>query len=1148
MERTKELGMDSLAITDHGVMYGAIQFYLAAKEAGIKPIIGCEVYIAPNSRFSRNAADKNHFHLILLAKNQTGYHNLIQLTTEAHLEGFYYRPRVDKELLEQYHHGLIALSACVAGEVPNLIREGRHEEAREAALWYKQTFGDFYLEIQRHPIPELESINQALISMGDELGIPLVATNDVHYINQEDASSHDLLLCIGTNSSIHDEKRMKMAGDFFYLNSPQEMAELYHDIPQAVENTERISQMCHLELEFGRLHLPEIELPEGKKADQFLADLCYQGLHQCYPHPTPEIEQRLSYELEVIKKTQFANYFLVVWDLISFARKQNILFGVRGSAAASIVLHCLGITAVDPIEHKLVFERFLNLERQEMPDIDLDFEDDRRDEVIAYVSHKYGHGHVAQIITFGTLGARAALRDVGRALGMPYSDVDRVARLVPFSLNMTLDRALAENSELRAIYHEDTIIRNLVDSAKKVEGIARHASTHAAGVVISQEPLTRYVPLQRVSKGNGEATVMTQFSMEDIAQIGLLKMDLLGLANLTILSKAREIIYQNHGIEIDLHHVPVDDAKTFALLSSGETAGVFQLEGAGMRRYIKELNPTSFSDIAAMVALYRPGPMEHIPTFIKAKHGIEPVRYPHPALTNILEETYGVIVYQDQVLFIVQALAGYSLGQADIFRKAMGKKIPQVMRKERRNFIAGAKKNGFSAEVAGEVFTLIEPFAGYAFNKAHSVSYALIAYQTAYLKANYPAEYITAFLITHAGQLEKMASAVVECRRLGISVLPPDINRSQASFSIEKGEDNTTAIRFGLAAVKNVGSGAIEPIIAERSRGGEFKSIEDLCRRVDLRGVNKRVMESLIKVGALDSLSSRGALLQSADRILSLAQREQRLRESGQSTMFDLWGEAMPVPLPSLDLEAADISIRERLAWEKELMGVYLSEHPFSPFANKIGSETTLCGQIDTELAGQTVIVAGMVASVRHLFTKDGHPFASAVLEDLNGRVEVMVWSKVYENTRDLWQEGNILLVEGKVRLRDERVQLNCDRVRRYQPEVAEAEAVVTSEPDEAPVGAEYIADTILAKRRRLVISISQTSDEARDIAYLDRLIDILRDFPGQDEVSLRVASEEKVINLRLSNIYTNYCPELHQRLVELVGEEGLRLESTDST
>jgi len=664
VKRAKELGMDSLAITDHGVMYGVIEFYLAAKEAGIKPIIGCEVYVTQNSRLSRDPNGKKPYHLVLLAKNQTGYHNLIQLTTKAHLEGFYYKPRMDKELLEQYHQGLIALSGCISGEVPRLTLEGRFEEAKQAALWYKQTFGDFYLEIMRHPMPELEQINQGLISISSELDIPLVATNDAHYVNQRDASTQDLLVCIGTNSSIYDDKRMKMAGDFFYLNSPQEMAELFKDIPQALENTERIAEMCNLELEFGRLHLPDVELPEGKTADQFLADLCYQGLRQYYPQSTPEIEKRLDYELEVIRQTQFANYFLVVWDIILFAKKHDILFGVRGSAAASIVLHCMGITAVDPIENKLVFERFLNLERKEMPDIDLDFEDTHRDEVIAYVSQKYGQDHVAQIITFGTLGARAALRDVGRALGMPYSDVDRVARLVPFAPGMTLERALDENGELHNIYYEDATIRNLVDSARRVEGTARHASTHAAGVVISKEPLTRHVPLQRVSKGNGEAMVMTQFTMEDIARIGLLKMDFRGLANLTILGKAKEIIFENRAIDIDLHNIPMDDTKTFDLLSSGETAGVFQLEGAGMRRYIKELKPTSFSDIAAMIALYRPGPMEHIPTFIKAKYGLEPIRYPHPALSSILEETYGVIVYQEQVLFIVQALAGYSLGHS----------------------------------------------------------------------------------------------------------------------------------------------------------------------------------------------------------------------------------------------------------------------------------------------------------------------------------------------------------------------------------------------------------------------------------------------------------------------------------------------------
>ncbi len=646
---------------------------------------------------------------------------------------------------------------------------------------------------------------------------------------------------------------------------------------------------------------------------------------------------------------------------------------------------------------------------------------------------------------------------------------------------------------------------------------------------------------------------MAQFTMEDIARIGLLKMDFLGLANLTILSKVQEIIYQNRGIEIDLSHIPMDDAKTFDLLSSGETAGVFQLEGAGMRRYIKELKPTTFSDIAAMVALYRPGPMEHIPTFIKAKHGEESIRYPHPALAGILEETYGVIVYQDQVLFIVQALAGYSLGQADVFRKAMSKKIPEVMQKEKLNFIAGAREKEFSAEVAAEVFALIEPFAGYAFNKAHSVSYALIAYQTAYLKANYPAEYITAFLITNADQPEKVASAVAECRRLGITVLPPDINHSQVTFSIEKNDDSTPAISFGLAAIKNVGLGAMETVIAERNKGGEFKSIEDLCRRSDLRGVNKRVMESLIKAGALDSLGNRGTLLHNINSILSLAQREQRLRETGQSTMFDLWGETMPPPMPSLDLETAGISMKEKLTWERELMGVYLSEHPFSSFDSRSAPENTiLCGQVDVEMVGKTVLVAGMVASVSHLFTKDRRPFVSAVLEDLNGRVEVMAWTQVYESTRELWQEGNILLVEGKVRLRDDRVQLNCNSVSQYQAEIA------IPAPDEVPPVAEVTPPETASpvtpppataspvtpppQAHRLVLSITQSDNKDDDIASLQKLIGLLKDFPGQDEVTLSVGSGDSVENLRLSN--ASYCPELHRRLVELVGENGLRVES----
>lgn len=1161
MARAKELGMHSLAITDHGVLHGAIQFYSAAREAGIKPIIGCEAYIAPGSRFSRTAGDKKSHHIVLLAKNHTGYHNLIQLITKANLEGFYYKPRMDKEILEQHHEGLVALTACLAGEVPRLILEGRYQEAKDAALWYKKTFGDFYLEIQRHPIPELEQVNKVLIPMSEELDIPLVVTNDVHYIKREDAKSQDLLMCIGMNTTILDDKRNKMADDGFYLKSPQEMAELFSDIPQALENTEKIADMCNLELDFGRLHLPEIGIPKDRSADQYLADLCQEGLPEFYPQPTQEITERLAYELGVIEKTEFAKYFLVVWDIISYARENGILFNVRGSAASSIVLHCLGITEIDPIENGLVFERFLNVERREMPDIDLDFEDYRRDEVIGYVSQKYGQDHVAQIITFGTLGARAAIRDVGRALGMSYGDVDRVARLVPFAPGMTLDRALEENRELRDIYHEDAIVKNLVDSARGVEGVSRHASTHAAGVVIASEPLTNHTPLQRLSRSSNHELVMTQFPMEDIARIGLLKMDFLGLANLTILGKAREIIRESRGIDIDLHNIPLNDAKTFELLSQGETAGVFQLEGSGMRRYIKELKPSVFSDIAAMVALYRPGPMEQIPRFIKAKYGLEPIHYPHPALSEILEETYGVIVYQEQVLFIVRTFAGYSLGQADIFRKAMGKKIAEVMKKEKRNFVNGAKKNGFSAEVADDVFKLIEPFAGYAFNKAHAVSYALIAYRTAYLKANYPVEYLTALMIACADHTEKITTAVADCRRLEIEVLSPDINRSQASFTVEKLEDGSDAIRFGLAAVKNVGAGAVEPIIAERGENGDYKSVEDLCRRADLSGVNKRVMESLIKAGALDSLGNRGTLLANIGLILSVSQREQKLKDTGQSTMFDLWGETVDVPMPSLDMESADVSKKEMLSWEKELLGVYLSEHPFSPFVSQAAAENTiLCGQIDSEMENQTVSVAGMVASVHNLTTRDGQPSASVMLEDLDGQLEVMVWSKVYAATRELLQEGNILLAEGKVRLRGDRVQVVCDRARQYNLGEVRSEEVDTLPPVKSPpVKKEtrkeakkvtqktppIAAETTRAPSgtNRLVISLKQTDDKNGDISNLHQVVALLRDFPGDDEVGLIVDNGKKVFRLKMNGTRVEYCPELHRRLAELVGEDRIRLE-----
>jgi len=1136
VSKAKELGFDSLAITDHGSMYGVIEFYNAAREAGLKPIIGCEFYVAPSSRRGRTAADKNPYHLVLIAKDSEGYQNLLQLCTKGYLEGFYYKPRVDRELLAEHCRGLVAMSACLQGEVPRLMLEGRKQEARESALWYKELFaGDFYLEIQRHPIPELEQVNQELIPLSAELDIPLVASNDVHYVDKQDASSQDLLLCIQTNTSVHEEKRLKMPGDFFYLKSLPEMEELFADIPQALENAGRIARACNLELEFDQVHLPEVELPEGKTADEYLAELCWQGLEKRYPDPAPEVKSRLEYELDVVRQTQFAHYFLVVWDIVDFARRQNILCGVRGSAAASVILYCLDVTDVDPLKYRLVFERFLNVERKEMPDIDLDFQDDRRDQVISYVAQKYGQDHVAQIITFGTLGARAALRDVGRALGMPYSQVDQVARLVPFGAGMTLQRAMEENPELSRAYQDDPLVRQLVDTAMKLEGVARHASTHAAGVVISREPLVRYVPLQQVSKADTRGLVMAQFPMEDIARVGLLKMDLLGLANLTILAKAREIIARNRGVEIDLSNIPMEDAKTFDLLSAGETAGVFQLEGGGMRRYLKELKPTSFSDLAAMVALYRPGPMEHIPTFIRAKEGLQPIHYPHPALADILAETYGVIVYQDQVLLIVQTFAGYSLGQADIVRKAMGKKVPEIMQEERTRFLEGAKRKGFSSRTAEEVFSLIEPFAGYAFNKAHSVSYAMIAYQTAYLKSNYPVEYMSALLEVNSAHQDKVAVAVAECQRLGVRVLLPDINRSGVTFGCEG--DGERAIRFGLADIKNVGDNAVAPILAARQAGGPFRSIEDFCRRVDLRGMNKRVMESLVKAGALDCLGSRGALLNRVDRILWLSQQEQKLKESGQSTMFDLWGESATTPLPEIEMEDVELSQREKLSWEKELLGVYLSEHPFSQAAHSLALDTTaFCGQIDPDMAGQAVTVAGMVSSARHGTTRNGRPFVAAMLEDLVGSVEVTCWAERYEHTKELWLEGNTLLVQGKVRIRQDEVQLVCESVQQYRPgETGEGAGEELVEGDESQA-----AEASEVKRTKLLVTIWQTENEKEDLERFHRFLDIVKAYPGDDEVFLTVASGDGQVNLEMPNITAGYCPELHLELVGLVGQEGV--------
>ncbi|HLF71804.1 MAG TPA: DNA polymerase III subunit alpha [Dehalococcoidia bacterium] len=1069
MDRVRELGQEAVALTDHGALYGAIDFYREAHSRGIKPIIGVEAYVAPGSRHSKEAGDNQPYHLTMLARNKTGYSNLLKLVTAAHLEGYYYRPRMDRELLEQHGEGLIVLSGCPSGELHRLIQDGRIDDARATANWYRDVFDGYYFEIQdTEALPEFAPAKRQIIELSKEMGIPLVATNDSHYLHADEHDSHDILLCIGTNTTIQDEKRMKMMGAL-YVRSEEEMRAAFAEHPEAIDETWRIAEQCDLELEFDRLYLPEPDLPQGVTAYEHLERLCYEGLRRRLPSAGQAGDDRLRHELDVVRETGFTNYIHIVREIAMFARGQNMRMGVRGSAAASLILYCLGVTDIDPLRTGLVFERFLNRERPEPPDVDFDFPDDRRDEVLRFVANRYGADRVAQIITFGTLGAKAAVRDVGRALGMSYADVDRVARLIPNALHMTLDRALNESSELRNAYDADSTVRGLVDAAKRLEGVARNQSTHAAGIVISRDPLVNNVPLTRATRGDTQSMPTTQFAMEQVAAIGLIKMDLLGLSNLTILDRAVELIAQRHGVKLELENLADGDEKTFAMLTAGDTFGVFQLESTGMRRAVQELRPTEVADLAAQVALYRPGPMQHIGTYCRAKNGEQEIVYPHPDLADILDETHGVIVYQDQVLKIAQKFAGYSLGTADIMRKAMGKKIAAMMAAEEDRFFSGAKEKGYTEAEARQMFGLIEPFAGYAFNKAHAFAYGTIAYQTAWLKANYPEEYLTAVLksaASHpAGALERMAQAYNECVRLGIPVLGPDVNKSDATFSLETTEEGKQAIRFGLAMVKNVGQGAAESLIETRdAHGGAFASLDDFCRDLNTRNVNKRALESLVKAGALDSIAgqaeARGSLLVNLDRILSIAQSSQRLRETGQSTMFDLFGAEVATPLSGIDLEATPVPRGEVLNWEKELLGIWLSEHPYTRAAPHLAPlVTALCNEITPELLsdlptqGRDFILAGIVGSQRRLTTRDGRAFIAAELQDLSGILEVTVWPDVYERTPELWSSGSIVLVKVRVRERGDRLSAGVQEVASFVDDFEPPAWLETSPLDDGQTG-----------------------------------------------------------------------------------------------
>lgn len=1034
----KEQGSPAVALTDHGSMYGIIEFYQKAKKAGIKPILGMEGYLAPGSRHDKNTReDARSAHLLLLAKNNTGYRNLIKLVSAAHLEGFYYKPRLDWELLKQYHEGLIATTSCLGGEVPRLIQADRLAEAKKRILEYRDLFGagNFYLELQDHP--ELfgqEKVNQVLIELSRELGVPLVATNDNHYLRKEDAESQDILLCLQNKKKITDTDRMKMLGFGDYsMRSNAEMIAAFRDTPEAIENTLKIAADCHVELELGNIQLPHFEVPAGYDGDSYLREWCEKGIATRYPGATPDelqpVRERLDYELSVIGKMGWPSYFLIVADFIKWARENKIVVGPgRGSAAGSLVCYLTGITNLDPLKYDLVFERFLNPDRISMPDIDMDFADTRRGEVLNYVGEKYGHDHVAQIITFGTMAARAAVRDVGRVLDASYDFCDRIAKSIPMFTK--LDEALKTVPELKEMYANDPEARRILDYAQRLEGVARHTSTHACGVLITKDPLTEYVPVQYAS--SSDRTIISQYSLHPIEDLGLLKMDFLGLKNLTIIESALKIIANTRGLEINIDRIPLDDPLAYKLFQDGETTGVFQFESSGMKRYLRELKPTEFEDIIAMVALYRPGPMEWIPDYISGKHGKKKVSYLHPKLAPILAKTYGVAIYQEQVMQIARDLAGFTMGQADVLRKAMGKKIASLLAEQKEKFVEGCVKNGVYKELGEKVFSFIEPFAGYGFNRSHAACYALIAYQTAYLKAHWPAEFMAALLTSDQGDTERVAVEIEECRNMGLSIMPPDINESFASFTVvtagtkenkavdAKGDYRT--IRFGLKAIKNVGEHIVDEIIRVRKEGGPYKDIFDLMERITDKDLNKKSLESLVKSGAMDSFDERGRLLGNMERLLEFNKDLARTRDSRQESLF---ADSPLAAAPRLTLhEAAPIEASEKLSWEKELLGLYVSAHPYNSFRPYLSGYARPLAQLAGAKGDDRVITAGIVASAKKILTRAGDSMLFVKIEDAVGSVEFVVFPRTLQENPDLWLPGRALIIDGKVSEKDQETKV----------------------------------------------------------------------------------------------------------------------------
>ena len=1048
LERTKQLGMDSLAITDHGSMYGVIKFFLKAKEAGVKPIIGVEAYQAGRSRFDKQAGiDSDQYHLVLLAENNTGYHNLMKLVTHANLEGYYYKPRIDMQVLADHSEGLIGLSGCLNGEIPHLLTTQQPDLAEKKAREFMEIFGKdrFYLELQQHPkIPQQQEANEKIIELSRKLGLPLVATNDIHYINAQDAYAQEILLCVQTQHTMLEARRplTMLNSPDFYMRSVEEMKGLFIQYPEALANTVKIANMCNVEIELGKWILPQFTVPAGETPNTYLKKLAFERIKNRYNQVTDDLKKRLEYELDIITKKGYSTYFLIVADFVNWAKQKGIAVGPgRGSAPGSLVAYSMGITDLDPIMHLLPFERFLNPDRPSPPDIDLDFADDRRDEVIAYVTEKYGNDRVAQIITFGTMEARQAVRDVGRALGMPYAQPDRIAKLIPPGAQgfpMSIERAIQITPELSAAYQNEQETKNLLDIARKLEKVARHASVHAAGIVISDKPLTEYTPLQNETKGE---RIITQYDMycldlnaADGKAVGLLKMDLLGLRNLTILENSIKYVKETKGIEIDLQKIPLDEKQAYDLITSGETTGIFQLESGGMRRLARDLKPTKFTDISAMVALFRPGPMEWIPSFIEAKENPKKIKYPHPALRQILAETYGIAVYQEQCMQIANQMAGYTMVEADKLRMAIGKKKPEAMKKEKIKFINGCIKNGFSNAVADKVFSLIEKFVGYGFNKAHSASYAMIAYHTAYMKAKYPEEFMTAVFTAESRSMsgpagsEKMAQAILECRRMKIQLLPPSINKSDIEFTIDQEKANAPGIiLFGLSAIKNVGTAAIDSILKAREKEGAFKSFTDFVSRVDLSKVNKKTFESLIKSGALDQFGKRAALLSAFPAIVDKIHEKAKNKLEGQDSLFAM-DENLGIKdnLPQME----ELSKDELLLYEKELLGFYLTEHPLTSYLPTLEKKVSVrIGAIVN--TPKPIVIGGIITQVKKILTKNaGQEMAFVKLDDFTGTIELVVFPGVFERTKLIWRVDQVIILKGKVSEKEERLNVLVDDAR----------------------------------------------------------------------------------------------------------------------